>query len=245
MIPGNSGAELCFLQDSVIKAGDERLEKSCKLQQNFSSKFVSTPKVEHIERGGVRFAFMMERIKNATTIFKSPPSCLDKLFGFILDNLRLSRYHSLPASVFVDKINSIDVGEFSWYAERLKEHFANGATIPIGPMHGDLTFCNVLCKDEHVWLIDFLDGFISSPVMDVAKMRQDSFHGWIELFDDAPNRACVDARIMETFGYLPFLDELTLLSLLRIAPYAKTEAVTKFLRREIPRAYNNLDGGRR
>ncbi len=237
---GHSGAELCFLPDTVIKAGDKRLEKSCKLQEACDSSFVKTPKVLHTERDGDRFAFDMEYIKDATTIFKSPDVCLEKLFCYVLDNLERSQYHYIPAVTFVDKLNAIDTGRWSWVVEHLKERFAAGATLPIGPMHGDLTFCNVPCKGEDVWLIDFLDGIVSSPVMDVAKMRQDSYHGWIELFDDAPNREHVDERIMETFD-LPWLRELTLLALLRIDPYAKTNAVHNFLRREIPRAYINID----
>ena len=234
---------MCFLSHTVIKAGDKRLRESCKLQQNFEARFLRTPEVLHTESSGDRFVFSMERIKDATTIFHADvDGCLERLFAFVLDNLELSQYYYIPAETFINKLSDIDTGRWSWVIEHLKERFSRGVQLPVGPMHGDLTFCNVLCKGKDVWLIDFLDGIVSSPVMDVAKMRQDSYHGWIELFEDAPNREYVDRRIMETFD-LPWLRELTLLALLRIDPYAKTESVHNFLRREIPHAYSDLDNG--
>lgn len=241
---GNSGYDLIFSDDVVTKGsngGDvARLRESCVLQVECE---FPTPYVIGSCGDATRFAFSMERIHNATTIFHADvDACLDKVFAYVNENLKQSQTCGLPAQMFVDKINSIDAGEWSWEADELKKRFCwwDAIYLPCGPMHGDLTFCNVLCRDADVWLIDFLDGFTSSPVFDVAKMRQDSRHGWITLFDEVSTRY-VDDRILETFGDLPWLRELTLLALLRIIPYAKTTQVIDWLKQEIPRAYANLD----
>lgn len=246
MIPSNSGCDLIFTKNTVVKTGGVRLVQQMELQRAHDHSVVKSPRIIDSQWRGDTFGFEMERIHNETTIFKSPDVCFDKICNFVLDNLERSQYHNIPAKTFIDKLNDIDTGRWSWVIEDLKMWFscAGSIRLPIGPMHGDLTFCNVLCQGEDVFLIDFLDGIVSSPVMDVAKMRQDSHHGWIELFDDAPDREAVDMRIMRTFGDYPWLREMTLLCLLRIDPYAKTEAVHNFLRREIPRAYSDLDGGR-
>jgi len=247
MIPGNSGCHIFTTGETLTKVAGheqaERLYQQMEIQQSFYHPIIRTPRVIDKRWTNTGFEFCMEYIKDAKTVFNASVSCLETLLGFVLDNLEKSRYHSIPAEVFVNKINSIDVGEFKWYADDLKRRFfcAGSVYLPIGPMHGDLSLTNVLCRGSDVWLIDFLDGFLSSPLFDVAKMRQDSCHGWIELFDDAPNREYVDRRILDNFGHEPWLRELTLLALLRIIPYAKSERVLNFLRREIPRAFNNLE----
>lgn len=245
MIPGHSGAELLLGFNVVTKSGSERLRKSCHAQQECCSLAVQTPKVLATCGDEKRFAFSMERIHEATTVFDADDACMEKVFLYVRECLDQSRICILPAQVFVDKIRSIKgVNAFS-EAKHLIDRFEFADTIDLlcGPMHGDLTFCNILCRDTDVWLIDFLDGIISSPVMDVAKMRQDTFHGWITLFEDVDTKY-VDDHILNSFGNLPWLREMTLLSLLRIIPYAKTPQIFDFLKREIPRAYDNLDSRR-
>lgn len=248
MIPGNSGYELCFLTDTVIKgsAGRDptRLKKSCQTQSNFKSDYVNTPRVFHSEESPGGFSFIMDRIEGTTIFHANIDDCLRQLFCYIQDNLNHSHTGVLTAELFIDKIYSIDGVEKWPEAEALAERFriAEQIYLPCGPMHGDLTLCNILCTGSAVWLIDFLDGFLSSPVFDVAKLRQDSYHGWIETFEECPRRDYVDRLIMHEFGNLPWLKELTLLALLRIIPYTRgDQRVINFLQKEIPRAYACLD----
>ena len=46
--------------------------------------------------------------------------------------------------------------------------------IPVGTCHGDLTFSNILFNGNNYYLIDFLDSFIESPLLDIVKLRQDT-----------------------------------------------------------------------
>ena len=53
--------------------------------------------------------------------------------------------------------------------------------IPVGQCHGDLTFSNILFNGNNYYLIDFLDSFLESPLLDLVKIRQDSNYGWSQL----------------------------------------------------------------
>ena len=53
--------------------------------------------------------------------------------------------------------------------------------IPVGKCHGDLTFSNILFNGNNYYLIDFLDSFIESPLLDLVKIRQDSKYEWSRL----------------------------------------------------------------
>ncbi len=50
--------------------------------------------------------------------------------------------------------------------------------IPVGACHGDLTFENILVKNNNVYVIDFLDSFIESSLIDQSKLMQDTFCAW-------------------------------------------------------------------
>ena len=43
--------------------------------------------------------------------------------------------------------------------------------IPMGKCHGDLTFSNILFNGNNYYLIDFLDSFIESPLLDLVKIE--------------------------------------------------------------------------
>lgn len=52
--------------------------------------------------------------------------------------------------------------------------------LPIGKCHGDLTFSNILFDGGSNYLIDFLDSFIETPLIDLVKLRQDTCFYWSE-----------------------------------------------------------------
>jgi hypothetical protein len=61
-------------------------------------------------------------------------------------------------------------------------------SISIGCCHGDLTLSNLIISNNKVYLIDFLDSFIESPLMDIIKIRQDTKHKWsLMLEEKMPN----------------------------------------------------------
>lgn len=67
--------------------------------------------------------------------------------------------------------------------ERSSIHFeeAEDMVLPVGKCHGDLTFSNILFNGNNYYLIDFLDSFVESPLLDIVKIRQDSAYLWSQL----------------------------------------------------------------
>ena len=62
----------------------------------------------------------------------------------------------------------------------LQQKLSRAISIPIGFCHGDLTFSNIMfaLDDNQVGLIDFLDSFIETPLIDLVKLRQDTHFHW-------------------------------------------------------------------
>lgn len=56
-----------------------------------------------------------------------------------------------------------------------------------GINHGDFSYENILIakKDQKVWLVDFLDSPIETPLIDVGRLLIDCEHGW--WFSSSPN----------------------------------------------------------
>lgn len=113
---------------------------------------------------------------------------------------------------------------------------------PIGICHGDLTFSNIIFRDNEYGLIDFLDSFIESPIMDIVKLRQDSKYMWSVLMYTGDsydmtryNIICnyIDKRIDDHYRKYDFYNEtykdFQLMNFLRILQYGKDDRVIKYL----------------
>ena len=118
--------------------------------------------------------------------------------------------------------------------------------IPVGTCHGDLTFSNVLFNGNNYYLIDFLDSFIESPLLDIVKLRQDTAWLWSQLMYVHP---CDTIRLRIAFGkidreldayfagryewYGRYYRPLQLMNFLRILQYAHEPAVIDYLKQAI------------
>lgn len=118
-------------------------------------------------------------------------------------------------------------------------------SIPIGHCHGDLTFSNILFNGNNYFLIDFLDSFIESPIIDMVKLRQDSYYRWSALMYKEKFDVCrfqivtnkIDKLLNEYFSQYSWYNQyyyyFQLMNLLRILQYAKEEKVILFLKQHI------------
>lgn len=90
--------------------------------------------------------------------------------------------------------------------------------VPMGFCHGDLTFENVIVSDDGIYLIDFLDSFVDSPIIDQSKMLQDAFCYWS--FD--PHSYIPKRKLMSVCEkYATGLHyRMLLVHLIRILPYS-------------------------
>lgn len=114
--------------------------------------------------------------------------------------------------------------------------------IPLGLCHGDLTFSNILFNGNNYYLIDFLDSFIESPLLDIVKIRQDSAFLWSQLMYIKPydklrlKIICnkidekIDAYFRKYAWYREYYGIYQLMNLLRILQYAKEQKVINYLK---------------
>lgn len=122
----------------------------------------------------------------------------------------------------------------------------NDLFIPVGVCHGDLTFSNILFNGNNYYLIDFLDSFIESPLLDIVKIRQDTAWLWSQLMYVKP---CDTVRLKIAFGkidrildrhfasrydwYREYYGPLQLMNFLRILQYASECKVIDYLKNVI------------
>ena len=109
-------------------------------------------------------------------------------------------------------------------------------SIPIGPCHGDLTLGNMIFvkNTKTIHLIDFLDTYLESPLLDLAKLEQDLVFGWSCRYENKEVRLrakIFGAYIFENLKILKPQDErlfniVRLLNTIRILPYCK-DAITE------------------
>lgn len=118
--------------------------------------------------------------------------------------------------------------------------------LPVGQCHGDMTFSNILFNGNNYYLIDFLDSFIESPLLDIVKLRQDTAWQWSQLmyvrpFDTIRLRIAfgkidreLDMYFKEKYGwYADYYHPLQLMNFLRILQYAHDSKVIDYLKNVI------------
>ena len=97
-----------------------------------------------------------------------------------------------------------------------------------GYCHGDLTFENIIINNNKVYLIDFLDSYVDSPIIDISKIKQDLILNWSNRFEKPSNLNLIKNQWLN--NYLDsFLQKMDLsieaielqkkITLLRILPY--------------------------
>ena len=93
---------------------------------------------------------------------------------------------------------------------------------------------------NQIVLIDFLDSFVESPIVDIAKIRQDTKHGWssfiyTEKHDKIKTKLSLqylDEKLVNYFSNFEFFKHYKLfqfMNLLRILPYARQEKKYNFI----------------
>jgi thiamine kinase-like enzyme len=161
----------------------------------------------------------------------------------------------VDASVFYDKLDSLattlahrrDVD--SKLMERVFVYLRKipSQVIPVKTCHGDFTFSNMLFCTDGIYLLDFLDSFIESPLIDLVKFRQDTHFYWSLLIEGDVSETR-SARIIQIFNYLDthvftelsrdqsvtsWYSYLQTFNLLRILPYVRQPREIEFVQRGI------------
>lgn len=130
------------------------------------------------------------------------------------------------------------------------------APLPQGFCHGDFTFSNMLFKENgQIYIFDFLDSFIESPLIDLVKLRQDTKFLWSVLIDENLENHKV-VKVIQILKYMDtsltlFLGELNpgiqqwytyleVFNLARIMPYAQKQSDIQFLNKNLTQLLNTI-----
>ena len=177
--------------------------------------------------------------------------CIDELakhinyiLEFVEHNRRMLTSKLLDKKLFIDKLSSInDVLVKNGVAYKSIVHetidslyrFNYDIPFPVSDCHGDLTFSNMLFKNDSIYIFDFLDSFIDSYLIDIVKLRQDTSFMWSILIDsnlDVFNSLklkqimnyfdrIIDEKYKNDIFYNSWYSCLQKYNLLRILPYVE------------------------
>ena len=153
---------------------------------------------------------------------------LDEYFEFLIYNS-----HQYKEEVVKDKIkNKLLSFKNEQYTSLIQFvlNYLNDINLDVKKSfcHGDLTISNILFHPKKIYLIDFLDSYLDTFLLDLVKLKQDLYYHWILEINKSKN-----LRIVQCFNivwnyietkYAKYLNTdtfyiLELINFLRIEPY--------------------------
>jgi serine/threonine protein kinase len=230
---------------------NDRLEKQMLKQKGFcpSSNTIKTPKIYDCGINNGLFYFDMEYINgislNKYMSFNSKKDIdfiILEIFSFIQNNGE--RKHVNIVDEMEKKILNI-----SSLAQGIDEKYINyclkydWSMVESGFCHGDLTFENVLIYKGKIYLIDFLDSFVNTNIIDYSKLLQDMLIMWSwrnQRKKPFIKNIFLYEQLKSFVGKEKFelIKRMLILNLLRIFPYAKNKDTKFFLENSL----NHLSG---
>ncbi len=235
-----------------------RLKKQFAKQKNFvNSSHVLAPAILNCGMQDGLFYFDMQFVA-ARTLAKYIPSVqIAEITDFVrclfkslylnnnLNNANANRIFSMKIRSLENKLTQFPhlKGAF----DKLKAQ--DWGRVYKSPCHGDLTLENIMITPDHrLYLIDFLDSFYNSWMIDLAKLFQDVVLKWSFRYQKIPpatqlrlqiaKEALIEEILTAPNGKekLSTIYHILLLNVLRIYPYVKDQTTQEFL----DDAVNNL-----
>lgn len=257
-IKGNSGCKITKIilnnKYVIVKSCDNnyaiRLKRQIEKQK--LETLIKTPKIIKETDNSVYMEYIEDAEFYKSLTFENYKTITNLLINYITENIKNSKTETITANIFKNKWNDIKTKCIKYMLDdnlisKIDTiiNSLNNITLPIGKCHGDFTFSNILIKNNDVYLIDFLDSFVESPITDLVKLRQDTKYKWSSLmtnnefdyhiFDE------IDKIIVNTFDCTTFSYKiLELFNFLRILPYCKSNKVFEYLKTIIIQLTNQL-----
>lgn len=242
-------------KDSGTPDYNRRLKKQYIKQNRFTLPGIKTPQIiNHGHENGL-FYFDMEFL-NGVTLAEYMSSIKIKEINALMSLL----FKALPVkeSIYSEKTDSIFKKKIKELKNKLRpsdtealqainvlENY-NFSKVPLSYCCGDLTLENIMLgTDKQIYLIDFLDSFVNSWMIDVAKLLQDLDLHWsyrhqeidfnLALRLEIAKEALLENILEYDNGFENILTiyHILLLNVLRIIPYAKDEKTAQFLKKAI------------
>ena len=258
-----------YILKSSNKKNAIRLEKQIKKQKTlYDNNFLINcyiPEIYKKEESDDKIVFYMEYIKNSVNLIdflsKENSIKIDWLYNNVItiinSYINKCEMKQINKNILKKKIESVAkniknnvicipklkiIEKYLNYIEKNMELISN-INIPIGLCHGDMTFSNLLVDTNNMklYLIDFLDSFIETPLFDIIKIRQDTCFNWtinmcnfsfdqnkiiliLKYFDDKINNYfCKYDWYVKSYKYFQILN------ILRVIQYCKNDKIRDML----------------
>lgn len=271
-LSGHSGCKLKLFKDTNTvflrkESGsisyNNRLKKQYIKQKKFHLDGIKTPKVlKYGYNAEGLFYFDMEFINGITmaehmryTQIKEISNLIDLLFCSL--KIKEGKLLKNSENIFKKKINSLKKicdkqNPIVQYALEKLQDF-NFSEIPFSPCCGDLTLENILLSSSGIYVIDLLDSFYSSWMVDVAKLLQDIELGWTYRFEKRNYNlnlrlAIAKKQLLDRLSSLKggpkdilMIYYLLLLNLIRIYPYSHDKPTIDFLDKSLKKVINKIE----
>ena len=197
--------------------------------------------IEYIKSYDIINYFNMMNINHINNFIKN-------VISFIKELMNQSSLQTVPEEIILNKIDDIKL-KLETYSDnfiiKTTFDFLYGnislfeTKIPINYCHGDLTLSNMLINYDHnLYLIDFLDDFINTPLTDIIKLRQDTkYHYILQLYNNSYDKIRIKILLemmnniinKQFYKYEKFFKYLDLINFLRILQYSKTKKMDEYL----------------
>jgi len=187
---GLSGCRLHLLSPSLIRkqAQDnykQRLAQQCRKQQQFERVTYNHIAIPRILDTGTDF-FDMEYIPSSSfqQYFhragrRDVLFIFDALQEFIDSLIQKQKPYPQAETLIREKLAAIEKNtQYTDFVHALQQQDYDFSSVPQSPCHGDLTLSNMLFLDKKIYFIDFLDSFLNSFLIDLAKLKQDLCYFW-------------------------------------------------------------------
>lgn len=258
-----AGGDPFIRKQSTSLAYNERLKRQLLKQKHFNMDAVRTPAVLGAGYDGGFFYFDMEYIparKMAESIehldIEDILHFLDMLFESL--PLRRKKPGARAAALFSCKIGAVTRNlprrEATVLEAVRKLRNFDFSTVPHSYCCGDLTLENILVtENRRIYLIDFLDSFYNSWMIDVAKLFQDLEFRWsyrslpkdihrelkLRIAKEVLVKKVVDLE--EGVSKLYMIYHIILLNTLRILPYTHDAPTLRYLDRTMGDVMKRID----
>lgn len=260
--------EYYVTKSSPDRQYSKRLQVQMEKQRLFSkqlckSDYFLTPKILSSGHKEGKFWFDMEYVNgfkaldffavcdiNALKLFSH------KIIEYFELQLRFSSIVKSPKKTISDKIDNLSssLSDGDKIDKELHDHlfsflYQNIPTPNIysNACHGDFCLSNMIFTSDHVFILDFLDSFLDSPIIDIVKLRQDTqiqriFSIDLGIDKSRINRAKISVQYVDRIldDYIKnneiinsWYTYLQILNLARILPYTKCPIELHFLKSHI------------
>ncbi len=228
----NKGNTLFVRKISPKFEYNDRLKKQFNKQSLFKDSEFNTASIYDEGYLDGLFFFDMEYINGISfnsfvsqSPFKKSLEIFAQILAFIQRKIKYT--YTDYADVIKQKLDTI---QLNFYLPELKLSDKN-TILNGGYCHGDFTFENIILSKGNIYLIDFLDSYIESPIIDIAKIKQDLTLNWSNRRTKSdPLDLIKNDKLLAELGQFIFSQNLSekaidlqhQIALLRILPYTSS-----------------------